>query len=412
MADITAIAGISGSGKTLLAANRAYKNYLNSYRIYSNFDLDFHGNIKVPFKKRYVGGKLDYIPIFEPKDLFKIKPQGKWSLHLDEIDAFGADENYRGGADSYDYQSDSARLVSQFFKKRLRRMDGKVDYTVQHMGQVPKRIREETVTVLKPKIYKKYDPAGGHNLSVPLKMKIEHEFIDVGTGEFYKSDMMSILKHPVFGFPVIFPEMLDCYDTRANPLSNKDVPDSMKNKSPKDETDNEEVLTKVLGKIFGTNAIIERLKESGRYSQWHGDILVNINGTQLIIDVTADKNRYKTGDKEGMAMTLDTSKKWKSIPLMLDVDRKTGSTHFFAYYNRDPDDPENKQRYEWNIIPVEVLENECHMNATQLRNSKFLTREKNLRVEACLPSPIKSLKKMIKQPGKKVYDKLLEGVEG
>lgn len=411
MANITAIAGISGSGKTLLAANRAFRNYLHGYKIYSNFDLDFHGNIKVPFKKRYVAGKLDYIPIFEPKDLFKIRPRGKWSLHLDEIDAFGADENYRGGADSYDYQSDSARLVSQFFKKRLRRMDGMVDYTVQHMGQVPKRIREETVKVMKPHIYKYY-----RGTKTPAKMRIEYEFIDVGTGDFYKAnDLVGFLKDPLGkGYDLILPEMLNCYDTKADPLSTKNIPQSLKDKTPVENAVYDDIVYKKVRDMFGSSVEVIKLKDSGRYSQWHGDILINGYKQQLILDVTGVKKRFASGDHQGEAMQIDLGHKWKGVKDMLALDQKIGSMHLFVYYDLDPEeDPADESKWIWKALPAGILSDDINSSDYALRFSKFVTREKILRVQACWDyiGPLKNIKKLIKPVISENLKKIAEGAE-
>jgi hypothetical protein len=393
MADIRAIGGMSGSGKTLVLANDAWRAFMEGYRIYSNFDLVFDGN-QDSFQKRYAEGKLNYVPLFGPKDLFKIKEKGKFLIVIDEIDVFGSDaEDWSGGVDAYAYRSEAAKLVSIFFKKRLRKMSGRVLYTVQQMRMIPPRVREETEYLLLPKIWKKYETGDPDHPMAPLVILIEEKRISVESGEFYPTGIMRKLVHPIFKFPVITKDMLWIYDTDADILTVKDLPGDQKSNPYVENAIYDEPVFKLAQEMLGKGAMVEQLKNSGRYSKWLGDVLIVGGGVQIVLDVVGVKKRHNGKKTKGKAMQIDLKAKWNKISEMLEIDDKTGSMHFLTFYDIDPENPETKV---WKVIPVQILERVCHLKTrSQLSRSKLVTPEKILRVQACGAQPFEWLKDLV-----------------
>jgi hypothetical protein len=383
MADIRAFVGMSGSAKSLCMSNTTWGYWLQGYRIYSNYDLIFDGNNK-PWSARYAARELNYTPLFHPRDLLKIKLRGKLLIVLDEIDNFGSDPNdLLGGVDAYDFKSESARLTSAFFKKRLRKLHGKLFYTVQQMRMVPPRVREETEFLDLPEIVRTRLTGDPVHPVAPLVVIIKEKRINPESpgGEFRDTGMARRLCHPILGIGYVTPDMLQIYNTDGDILSTQDLPSKPGNPFAENAV-NDEKFFHECQKHFGIDCVVELLQDSGNNSQWIGDVVVTPPGqAPLIFDVTGVHKYYKNGS----ARYLNLAPKWEKLKEMLQLDAKIGSVHYLAYYEFEGD------KQIWNVIPVSRLKNALYSPAYLLPSSKIITGSKNLKVPEIQAIPLTSL---------------------
>lgn len=380
---------MSGSGKTLLLAVIAWKKFLEGYRIYSNMDLDFVGSC-LSFMERYFQDKLNYVPLFSPRDLYNIPRGEKFFVCIDEMDIWGSsvEDGFSSGVDSYNYKSENAQLTAIFFKKYLRKMGGEVIFSVQQFRLCPIRVREEVEYQYFPRITKHYKTEDPAHPIAPLQMVVYEKKISPVNSEFYDTGMMWFLKHPVLKIPVITPGMLKIYDTNASILTEHDMHRS-KGTSFSENAVNDEDLFQLANKMFGNGAIVEKLDDSGRYSKWLGDVLVINGSAQVVLDMVGVKRRGTSAATKGKALYIDLKPKWKRIADMLAIDKKVGSSHLLVYYDEDPTVPENRV---WKFIPIDMLESSCNLrNPAQLSKSKIVTTEKLLRVQKCGPQPFENI---------------------
>ncbi len=221
MANITAIIGVSGSGKTLMLANLAKHHYFEEQRIYSNFHLNLDGD-DIDFKTRRKTGNLNYTPLFTPADLGTI--QNGSVVVIDEIDMFGSESHSERGADSYAYRNEASTTVERYFKKRLRKTHCTVYYTCQQLKMVPNRIRDETLKVYEPRVY--MWGVYGDDI-VPYIVHYSIRKLNNITGNHDLTGEVKLMVHPVFGhYPHpdfgyikhVTPDMLTVYDTDADPF--------------------------------------------------------------------------------------------------------------------------------------------------------------------------------------------------
>jgi len=331
LANINACVGMSGSAKTLTIANFAWKDWYSRKRIYSNFYLEFDG-LNMPFKEREKKGLLNFTPLYEPADLLKISGQSNIAIYLDELDAFGADaKTMMGGADSYAFKGESAVIVEKFFKKRLRKSHGKLWYTVQQLAMAPKRVREETEYLYSPKVLKWRKTNDPDHPMAPLfvvlreqKKDLASETIDI----YHDTGRLKKLGHPLFPqLSFITPDMLRIYNTDSDIFSKDAKPTNPDNfRNPKSDDD----LYKKCKRYFEPLCIVEKLKDSGRYSQWKGDVMITPkNSAPIILDATGAAFR---NDLQPVTR-LETRAKWGEMSQMCDIDDRTGSSHYLAYYN-------------------------------------------------------------------------------
>lgn len=386
MADIRAYVGMSGSAKTLCLSNEAWKMWLKGYRVYSNYDLVFDGNAK-PWAKRYNEGELNYSPLFHPKDLLRIKLQGRFVIVLDEIDNFGSDpDDLMGGVDAYDFKSEAARMTSAFFKKRLRKLHGSLRYTVQQMRMVPPRVREETEFLDLPHVVKTRMTGDPARPTAPLVVVIKEKRINPESpgGEYYDTGIARRLAHPLLGLGYVTPDMLQIYNTDADILSAADLPQPRANPFAENAV-NDEKFYHACQKHFGVDCMVELLQDSGNNSQWIGDVVVTPPGqAPFIFDVTGVKKYYK----DGKAQYMDLKPKWEKLKEMLQLDAKIGSVHYLAYYQMEG---EKRDKQAWYLIPLSRLRNALYSPIHLLPSSKIITGSKNLRVQEVEAIPLANL---------------------
>lgn len=360
MAKINACVGMSGSAKTLAIANFAWRDWFSHKRIYSNFYLQFDG-LDMTYKDREKEGLLNFTPLYEPSDLLKISKNSNSAIYLDELDAFGADlKTMKGGADSYDFRGDSAVIVEKFFKKRLRKSHGKCWYSVQQFAMVPKRVREETEYMYSPKVLKWRKTTDPVHPIAPLfvilreqKKDLAAETVDV----FNDTGRIKKLSHPLFSkISFVTPDMLRIYDTDADIFyKNMDKPKSVDNfRNPQSDHD----LFKACKRYFEPACMVEKLKDSGRYSIWKGDIMVTpLNSSPIILDATgaAERKNLKPITR------LETRAKWDELSKMCDIDDRSGSSHYLAYYNERMTKKGNIVK-DWFVSHIDNIKNEVRHN--------------------------------------------------
>ena len=345
MANITAIVGLSGAAKTLLMSNIAWREYLKGRRIFANYylqlDLENH-----TFKDRQKkdGLNLNFMPLFEPNDLKKIPRTASARIFLDEIDAFGADNILESGVDSYQYRSKEATATEKYFKKRLRKSNANAYYTVQQMAMVPVRIRDETTAIYQPKV-KKWVETG--NKEHPLAPQILHYSIfkrDLNSGKFRNTGQVRNLMHPLGVAPHITPDMLSIYDTNADiffkedKISVSEVTESESDNSNSVKVDpfrnpvTDESLFQECRKIFNHGTIVEKIAESGRCSEWKGDIIISPPGQPYIILDAVGSHKFAP---DGVTTKwLQTKNKYDSFSKMIDIDTVHKTKHYLAFYNK------------------------------------------------------------------------------
>ena len=360
MAKINACVGMSGSAKTLAIANFAWRDWFSHKRIYSNFYLQFDG-LDMSFKDREKEGLLNFTPLYEPSDLLKISKNSNSAIYLDELDAFGADINtMQGGADSYDFRGSSAVIVEKFFKKRLRKSHGKCWYSVQQFAMVPKRVREETEYMYSPKVLQWRKTTDTLHPLAPLfvilreqKKDLAAESIDV----FHDTGRIKKLSHPLFSqISFVTPDMLRIYDTDADIFyKNADKPKSADNfRNPESDRD----LFKACKHYFEPACMVEKLKDSGRYSVWKGDVMVTPqNSSPLILDATGAAERKNLKP----IARLETRAKWEELSKMCDIDDRSGSSHYIAFYNERMTKKGNIMK-DWFVSHIDNIKNEVRHN--------------------------------------------------
>ncbi len=351
---------MSGSAKTLAIANFAWRDWFTRKRIYSNFYLQFDG-LDMSFKDREKEGLLNFTPLYEPSDLLKISKNSNSAIYLDELDAFGADvKTMKGGADSYDFRGSSAVIVEKFFKKRLRKSHGKCWYTVQQLAMAPKRVREETEYMYSPKVLKWRKTTDLVHPLAPLfvilreqKKDLAAETVDV----FNDTGRIKKLSHPLFSqISFVTPDMLRIYDTDADIFyKNADKPKSADNfRNPQSDHD----LFKACKRYFEPACMVEKLKDSGRYSIWKGDVMITpLNSSPIILDATgaAERKNLKPITR------LETRAKWDELSKMCDIDDRSGSSHYIAYYNERMTEKGNIMK-DWFVSHIDNIKNEVRHN--------------------------------------------------
>lgn len=340
MADVIAIVGASGSGKTLLLSQYAYRNWFLGRRIYANYDLDF-GTPRSNLKQRIDDGRLNYTPLFEPQDLFKITDGS--AIFISEIDTFGAGENYKGGVDSYDYKSEAATITEKFFKKKLRKLHCSIFYDVQQLRMVPIRIKEETITVFEPYIYKW--GRMGEDL-VPLIVHYRVRKLNNIEGTHDLTGEIKRLVHPIFGHETphpkfgfikyITPDMLSIYDTDSDPFRSRDT--FFGNAEAHEPEDPAYRNEKKIMKRFQSRlpySTVTAIPNSGLNSKKHGDLEIEFpkafNLPKFIIEV---KGVGKVDGGEVKSLNAKTEggqiTNWAG-GLAYDLDY--GTKHLCAYYD-------------------------------------------------------------------------------
>ncbi len=284
MAKIYASIGNSGEGKTLMLARFANYFWFKGRRIYANFDLDFE-EPRTPLKQRIEEERLNYTPIFTPNDLYNVT-EGS-AIFISEIDTFGADEDFMGGVDSYNYKSPAAVRAEKFFKKRLRKMHCFLMYDVQQLIMAPKRIRDETVWVYEPYIHKEalwYDSIKEKWVTVPYIVHYKVRKLDKEDGKHKYTGDIKILTHPVFGIRSnphpkygvirhITPDMLTCYDTDGDAFQNENNPfRRVENQAGEEPSfENEQKIMQRL-KLRLPQASVTPIPNSGLGSKKYGDL--------------------------------------------------------------------------------------------------------------------------------------------
>jgi len=288
MAKIYGVVGASGSGKTLLVSNFAYRSWFRNERIFSNYDLDF-GTPRSSLETRIKEDRLNYTPIFTPSDFEKITNGS--SIYITEIDSFGGDVQGTRGVDSYDFRSVAATQTEKFFKKRLRKMHCSVYYDVQQLKMVPKRIRDETLLVYEPYIFRwgmlderVLNPKAKPNMiQVPYVVHYRVRKLNNITGEHDLTNEVRKLVHPIFGYNPhpeygyirhVTPDMLNIYDTDTDPFKNADYFNSLRginSESGKPVFKNEMKILKRF-KTRLPEATVSLIPDSGINSKKYGDI--------------------------------------------------------------------------------------------------------------------------------------------
>lgn len=351
MANISAIVGMSGAAKTLCMSNFAWKDWFQGKKIYSNYYLQFDGQ-DMPFKEREKEGLLNFTPLYHPEDLMKIKKQSNVAIYLDEIDAFGADaDTMKGGADAYDYRSESAVITEKFFKKRLRKSHGLLKYSVQQLAMAPKRVREETEFVYTPRVVRWRKTGDPVHPVAPLHIVLREQkkILAGGNIDSYRdTGKIQLLGHPLHkGINFVTPDMLRIYDTDADIFYKGKDKTTDVDRFINPESDHDLYLK--CNKWFD-KCMIEKLKDSGRHAAWKGDIMVTPPGkAPIILDATGASER-----KEGQPIKrLETRYKWKEFGEMLDIDELMGSTHYIAYY--DERQTAKKVVKDWFVFPLEEV---------------------------------------------------------
>jgi hypothetical protein len=304
---------------------------------------------------------------------------------LDEIDNFGSDpDDLMGGVDAYDFKSEASRMTSAFFKKRLRKLEGKLRYSVQQMRMVPPRVREETEFLDLPKIVKTRPTGDPARPIAPLVVVIQEKRINPESagGEYYNTGRARKLRHPLLGLTIVTPDMLQIYNTNADILNVEDIPHRHKNPFVENAV-NDEKFYNECQKQFGVDCLVELLQNSGNNSQWIGDVMVTPPGqAPLIFDVHGVQKYYA----DGRARYLSLASKWEQLKEMLKLDAKIGSIHYLAYYERENDN------MVWYLVPVSRLSNILHSSKHLLRSSKIITGARNLKVQELQVLPLKDLK--------------------
>ena len=338
MAKVTAIVGESGSGKTLLLSQEAFKQWFRGVRIYANYDLDF-GTPRTPLEQRIKEERLNYTPIFEPADLYKITDGS--AIFISEIDAFGAGENYKGGVDSYDYKSDAATLAEKYFKKKLRKMHCGVFYDVQQLKMVPIRIREETVTVYEPYIHR-WGMLGEDLVPYIVHYRIRKLNNIDGTHDL--TGEIKNLVHPIFGYtphPIygyikhVTADMLSIYDTDSDPFKDRrNFFGEDKDSAPGQPAFRNEkrILKRLQNRL--PYATVTAIPASGLHSKKFGDLEIefpkSFNLPKFIVEV---KGVGKVnGDVKSLNAKTDTGQvtNWAGG---LAYDEEYGTKHLGAYYD-------------------------------------------------------------------------------
>lgn len=362
MAEITAIIGLSGAAKTLLMSNIAWREYLKgNRRIFANYylqlDLENH-SFKDRQKKKDLN--LNFSPIYEPDDLKQIPRTVSARIFLDEIDAFGADNILESGVDSYTYRSKEATATEKYFKKRLRKSNAHAYYTVQQMAMVPVRIREETTTIFMPKV-KKWRPTD--NPVHPMAPHILHYGIyrrDLTTGKFRNTGKIRNLNHPLGIANHISDDMLNIYDTNADIFFKADRAGSIIPESDSGEVNSvkvdpfrnpvtDESLYQECKKIFNHGTIVEKIAESGRCSEWKGDVIITPPGRPpVILDAVGTREYFKDGIT---SRYLHNQGKYKAFSEMINIDTIQKSKHYIGYANKRLS-KKDKIYKNWFIAPV------------------------------------------------------------
>ena len=367
MANITAIVGLSGAAKTLLMSNIAWREYLKGRRIFANYylELDYEHH---KFNDRQKTGNLNFTPIYEPADLRHIPKTVGASIFLDEIDAFGADNILESGVDSYNFRSKQATATEKYFKKRLRKSNASAYYTVQQMAMVPVRIREETTAIFMPKV-KKWIETG--NSKHPIAPHILHYTIykrDLTTGKFRNTGKVKSLNHPLGIAKGITHDMLSIYDTNADIFFKEDKKGLSESSNDNLNSVNggndgvisekhdpfrnpvtDESLFQECKKNFNHGTIVEKIEESGRYSEWKGDIILFPPQKQPVILDACGSHSYLSDNVT--TRTIKTDGKYNSFSEMVNVDVIHGSKHYITYYNRRVSKKEQVYK-DWFIAPL------------------------------------------------------------
>lgn len=360
MANITAIVGLSGAAKTLLMSNIAWREYLKGRRIFANYYLQLDLE-SYTFKDRQKKDNLslNFMPLFEPDDLKKIPRTASARIFIDEIDAFGADNILESGVDSYTYRSKEATATEKYFKKRLRKSNADAYYTVQQMAMVPVRIREETTSIFIPKVMKWIETGNKEHPIAPQILHYQIHKRDLTTGKFRNTGQVRSLMHPLGLAPHITPDMLTIYDTNADIFFKEDraITEVTESESvePNSGNDNsfsfelEKQFFSECEKIFNHGSIVELLKNSGRYSKWHGDIMITPpQKPPIVFDVCGPKHH----NKSGKASQLHAANKQKIFSDMSVIDSTIGSHHYIAYYDKEFTGS-GKEKKKWQVVPLE-----------------------------------------------------------
>jgi len=361
---------MSGSAKTLAIANFAWRDWFSRKRIYSNFYLQFDGR-NMSFKDREKEGLLNFTPLYEPSDLLKISKNSNSAIYLDELDAFGADlKTMKGGADSYDFRGSSAVIVEKFFKKRLRKLHGECWYSVQQFAMVPKRVREETEYIYSPKVLKWRKTPDPIHPTAPLFVILREQIKDLAAESidvFHDTGRIKKLSHPLFSqISFVTPDMLRIYDTDSDIFyKSADKPKSADNfRNPLSDHD----LFKACKRYFEPACMVEKLKDSGRYSVWKGDVMITPqNSSPLILDATgaAERKNLKPITR------LETRAKWEELSKMCDIDDRSGSSHYLAFYNEHMT-PKGNIIQDWFVSHIDNIKNDVrHAKPKRLYVSKL-----------------------------------------
>jgi len=161
---IVGIIGDVGSGKTLLMTHLAHNLWKQGVRVYANYKLEFN-----------------HVLIKRIEDLTTIPMGGRVIICLDEAWLTG---------DSRSSMSKNNIAWSQFIlQARKKRAD--VLYTVQHQGQIDKRIRINSSYFIKPEIIfsitEGVDPKTHESIKVPYMIKAHflNKFMELTYSKFY-----------------------------------------------------------------------------------------------------------------------------------------------------------------------------------------------------------------------------------
>ena len=394
MAQITAIVGASGSGKTLLLSNTAYRHWFLGRRIYANYDLDF-GNPRTQLKDRIQEERLNYTPILEPADLYKITDGS--SIFISELDTFGAGENYKGGVDSYDFRGDSATMTEKYFKKRLRKLHCSVFYDVQQLKMAPLRIREETLKVWEPYIYR-WGQMGEQ--IVPLIVHYRIRKLDNINGTHELTGEIKTLVHPIFGHDPhpeygyikhITPDMLSIYDTDSDPFKDKTSFFGKEIGDPEEPAfKNEKKILKRLQTAL-PYATVTAIPGSGINSKKYGDLEIEFptefNLPKFIVEV---KGAAKINGEVKSLNTKTTTGAITNWAGGIAYDNDYGSKHLGAYW-----DPILKKIYLFGIQEnFKYLGKKAYPYVSLLTGvtelSKFVRRINKLKPEKMIEIPKKA----------------------
>ncbi|VVB60357.1 Uncharacterised protein [uncultured archaeon] len=327
-----------------MLAVRAKREHFLGSRIYANFHLNLD-NRQIDFATRRKENDLNYTPVFTPEDLSSVTSGS--SIFIDELDVLGVENPEERGVDSYSYRNESSTLSERFLKKRLRKKNCSIWYTIQQLNMVPTRIRAETLNVFEPIVVKSI--MNEHGEIVPYIIHYRERYLNNITGMHDLTPDIKILSHPIFGYSstphpkfgvikYVTPDMLSLYDTMSEPFRPSDK-FSTKAGFPKDRDENfvypnEKAVCEALKKALPQASIIP-YPRSGLGSKRAGDIEikfpVDFGLPTIIVEVKGADKFGKDGDIRSISTQQDgKGMNWSDA---LAFDGNFNTVHVCAFRN-------------------------------------------------------------------------------